>query len=229
MTTFSALQPSSLVEEAYQEIRAAILGGRVATGSQLSEAGIAREMGVSRGPVREALRLLEQAGLVVREPNKGYRVASFTREDLVEFASLRLALEGLALRGAIRDPKTPVELRAIWREMGEATRREDRARAIELDRQFHETLVVRSGHRRLRAVWNQLRDQIELAVAEIALSYPTLSGRAASHVPMLDAIERQDLDGALSALETHIYDSDIFRDAAARAAAREGADGGVGR
>ncbi|MBI4259225.1 MAG: GntR family transcriptional regulator [Actinobacteria bacterium] len=237
MATFRALQAASLVEQAYEEIRSAILGGILKPGSAVSEAAIAREMGISRGPLREALRLLEQAGLVVSEPNRGHRVPVFTEEDLEEFASIRLALEGLAIRGALEAADGPERLREIVERMRRASRRGDRAAAVTLDREFHETIVELSGHRRLLTVWNLLRDQIELAVAEISLTYPTLAGRADAHVPLLESMERRDLAGALAALESHIYDSELLQEARRRTGRRdpepsggeaEGAGGGAG-
>ena len=211
MPTFPSLQSSSLVEEAHRALHGAILRGEIAPGAPLFEAAVAREMGISRGPVREALRRLEQSGLVTHETNKGYRVASYTEDDLRELASIRLALEGVAIREAIGNPDTAPQLRAGLERMQRAVKRGDRARTVALDREFHETLVQLSGQRRLLGVWASLRDQIELAVAEISNSYPSMAGRAASHIPLLEAIERGDLDRALDALEAHIYDAEVFR------------------
>jgi DNA-binding GntR family transcriptional regulator len=218
MSTFSSLQSSSLVEEAHRAIHRAILNGDLKPGSPLFEAAVAREMGISRGPVREALRLLERGGLVTHEPNKGYRVASFTSDDLTELASIRLALEGLALRKAIENPETGPRLRAVLGEMMKAQKKGDRARIVVLDREFHETVVDMSGQARLRAVWLSLRDQIELAVAEVSHTYASMSGRTSSHVPLLEAIEQGDLDRALEALEAHIFDASVYREVAGRGA-----------
>jgi DNA-binding GntR family transcriptional regulator len=212
MATFRSLRTSSVVEEAHQALHQAILRGELAPGAPLFEAAIAREMGVSRGPVREALRLLERSGLVVHEPNRGYRVASFTKEDLRELAAIRVALEGLSLRKAIENPQTAQRLGEILTRMRDAQRKGDRARTVELDRQFHETIVLLSGQKRLHAVWSGLRDQIQLAVAEISHSYPSLAGRAPSHDPLLEAIRHGDVDLALKALEAHIYDAPVFRE-----------------
>src|SRR4051794_5329695 len=104
MPTFPSLQSSSLVAEAHRALHGAILRGEIEPGAPLFEAAVAREMGISRAPVREALRLLEQSGPVIHEANKGYRVASFTEEDLRELAAIRLALEGVAVREAIHNP-----------------------------------------------------------------------------------------------------------------------------
>ncbi len=211
MPTFPSVRSSSLVEEAHRALHGAILRGDIAPGAPLFEAAVAREMGISRGPVREALRLLEQSGLVVHEANKGYRVASFTEADLRELAAIRLALESVAVRESIRNAEVGPRLRGVLEQMQRAVKRGDRARTVALDREFHETLVALSGQRRLLAVWAGLRDQIELAVAEISHLYPSMAGRAASHVPLLEAIEQGDLELALKALEAHIYDAEVLR------------------
>ncbi len=214
MATFSSVQSSSLVEKAHRAIHQAILNGDLKPGSQLLEAAVAREMGISRGPVREALRLLERGGLVVHQPNKGYRVARFTPDDLIVLASIRLALESLALHRAIENPGTGPRLRAVLGEMMKAQKKGDRARVVGLDRQFHEAVVDMSGQARLLAVWLSLRDQIELAVAEVSHTYASMSGRTASHVPLVEAIEQVDLNTALEALEAHIFDAAVYREAA---------------
>src|SRR6266511_3696153 len=183
MSTFPSVRSSSLVEEAHRALHGAILRGDITPGAPLFEAAVAREMGISRGPVREALRLLEQSGLVTHEANKGYRVASFTEADLHELAAIRLALEGVAMRVAIRNPEAAPRLRAVLGQMQRAVKRGDRAGTVALDREFHETVVSLSGQRRLLAVWAGLRDQIEMAVAEVSHSYPSMAGRAASHIP----------------------------------------------
>jgi DNA-binding GntR family transcriptional regulator len=226
MPTFPSLQSSSLVEEAHRALHEAILRGDIAPGAPLFEAAVAREMGVSRGPVREALRRLEQSGLVTHEANKGYRVASFTQDDLLELAAIRLALESVAMRHAIRNPDAAPRLRVVIEQMQRAVKRGDRARTFALDREFHETVVSASGQRRLFDVWAGLRDQIELAVAEVGNFYPSLAGRAASHVPLLDAIEAGDLDRALEALEAHIYDAEVFRGVDRTGARSSGGAGG---
>ena len=212
MATFRSLQTSSVVKEAHRALHEAIIRGELQPGAPLFEAVIAREMGVSRGPVREALRLLERSGLVIHEPNRGYRVASFTKEDLRELAGIRLALEGLSLRKAIENPETATRLEEVLGEMRKAQRKGNRALTVELDRKFHETIILMSGQKRLHAIWSGLRDQIELAVAEISHSYPSLAGRAPSHDPLLEAIKRGDMNVALKALEAHIYDAPVFRE-----------------
>jgi DNA-binding GntR family transcriptional regulator len=115
------------------------------------------------------------------------------------------------MQQAIHNPETAPRLRAVLEQMQRAVKRGDRARTFALDREFHETVVSASGQGRLFGVWAGLRDQIELAVAEVGNFYPSMAGRATSHVPLLEAIEGGDLDRALEALEAHIYDAEVFR------------------
>lgn len=210
MASFAQVQTASLVDTAYQALRRAILAGDVDPGSRLSEAVVAREMGISRAPVREALRMLEQSGLVSQQHNKGYRVSEFTDEDFFELATLRFALESLALRLAADSKDLVSKLETVLDEIRGAEESGDSVKAVMLDRQFHETILIASGHRRLREIWAGLRDQVELAVANTNRSFPTLEGLSHAHVSLLEAIRKGDLEKMVKELETHIFNGPII-------------------
>jgi DNA-binding GntR family transcriptional regulator len=97
MGSFTQFKPTSIREGVGEMIRQALYEGRLEPGHSLSEAGLAAEMGVSRGPVREALLLLSQEGLVVHSPNRGFAVVQLTDNDLEEIRRVRLPLEIMAL------------------------------------------------------------------------------------------------------------------------------------
>src|SRR5690606_8944121 len=104
------IQVGSLVDEARQQIRRNILTGRLRPGERLRDSVLAEALGVSRSPVREALRLLEQAGLVEKTNNRSYRIPAFAPEDIKELAALRAADEVLAIRTIVtkRIPLDPL-------------------------------------------------------------------------------------------------------------------------
>src|SRR3990172_9229267 len=105
----------ALSDDVGVRLREGISSGQLSPGKRLSEKLLAEMMGVSRGPIREALTRLEREGLVVKQPNKGAFVARLSREDLDEVYSLRLALERLAVQQAIRnaEPKHLADMQAI--------------------------------------------------------------------------------------------------------------------
>src|SRR6056300_641802 len=112
-------RPKSLVQIAADAIRRGIILRELVMGQPLTEAGLAKTLGISKTPVREGLSLLRSEGLVVAEPHRGYRVFSMTQEELVDFCELRFALESQALRYAMRRQpgKLAKQLQQILTEM----------------------------------------------------------------------------------------------------------------
>jgi DNA-binding GntR family transcriptional regulator len=100
MASFPQIKTTSMRESVGEMIRQALHEGRFEPGQPLSEAGLAAEMGISRGPVREALLLLAQDGLVIHSPNRGFAVVQLTTEDLEEIRQVRIPLETMALTTA---------------------------------------------------------------------------------------------------------------------------------
>ena len=97
-----------MVQIAADAIRGGIILRELVLGQPLTEAGLAKTLGISKTPVREGLSLLRSEGLVVTEPHRGYRVLSMTQEELVDFCELRFALESQALRYAVQ--RQPLKL-----------------------------------------------------------------------------------------------------------------------
>jgi len=210
MASFEQVQTSSLVDSAYEAVRKAILVGDVEPGSRLSEAVVAREMGISRAPVREALRMLERSGLVIQQHNKGYRVNEFSEDDFFELATLRFALESLAMRLAIESEDLIPSLESVLDEIRDAEKSGNSVKAVMLDRQFHEAILIASGHGRLREIWTGLRDQVELAVANNNRSFATLEGLSHAHDSLLEAIRGGDLEQVIKELELHIFNGPLI-------------------
>jgi DNA-binding GntR family transcriptional regulator len=206
---FESMRSSGLVERIRDELHRAIVSGRLAPGSTLTESVIATEMEVSRAPVREALRLLEESGLVDKTPNRPYRVAEFAESDLVDLASMRIALEELAVRLAVgADPDLgPAHL--ALEQMRAASDRGSTFEIIAADRAFHEALILAAGNPRLTAAYTRLRDQIQLALlANLTDGTSVLGGIHERHVDLLDryvaTVRGGDPAALLPLLEEHI-------------------------
>ena len=141
-------------------LRAEILNGSSAPGALLAESAVARRLGVSRVPVREALFALEREGLVEFSPTGRAFVKDLTPQDFEELYVLRLALEPLASRLAAQSFKADVTL--LEKNLA-ATRR---ARSVQdvtlLDLDFHQIILEASGNARLVKLWNSLRGELEL-------------------------------------------------------------------
>ncbi len=149
-----------LRERARAAIREQVASGRLKPGAQIVEATLATEIGVSRSPVREALRELEREGVVVSHPNRGCFVVELGPEDAEEIVILRAGLEGLAARLAV-EHMSRHDLRALGAIVQRMERTAtdspvDRARFLEADHEFHSEVVRFSGHGRLVRQWKSL-------------------------------------------------------------------------
>jgi len=198
----------ALSDDVASRLRAAILSGAFAPGERLREEALARALGVSRGPVREALAELERQGLVVINRNRGAVVAQLSRDDLEELYTLRLAIEELAIRRATEaaDPEAIAGMRALIEEMRDAiahgvTEQE----AAEFDLDFHDQIYEAANHRRLKDAWTNMRPQIHVLllnrnVADIDFREMLVT----SHEDLLDSIARADPDHAALMLREHL-------------------------
>ncbi|OLT16183.1 hypothetical protein BJF78_14970 [Pseudonocardia sp. CNS-139] len=206
--TIQAIRAGSLVETVRQQLRLAILSGELPVGEAVRDSVVAARMEVSRAPVREALRALEQSGLVVKTPNKSYVVASFTPRDLVDLAGVRTALEGLASRLAVSARASPDGMEQALARLHEAVTADDAVAMVSTDRQFHEALVAASGNQRLVASYAQIRDQIELALHATDALTRGREGLVERHEELLAeyraALTNRDLSTLLKLLEEHI-------------------------
>jgi len=154
----SSLEPLSsptLAEQTAEAIRSRILGGTFASGERLVETRLAKQLHVSRGPVREALKQLAAEGLVREEPRRGTFVAAPTEEDARDLYDLRTAIEARAARLIIEnaDPTAIGVLRSAIERMSEAVRASDLKGLVRSDYEFHEALCRASGNRRLHEIF----------------------------------------------------------------------------
>jgi DNA-binding GntR family transcriptional regulator len=163
---FDPIRPRTLRDEVVTAIREAIIRGKIKPGERLKEGAIAEQMGVSRNPVREALRQLEQEGLVVTHPNQGSFVRVFEEKDIKEIFTLRAGLESLACEMTMDDgglqPQDISHLESYIERQKDATAACDFDTLTKLDMQFHEFICEKSGCSRLLRMWQSLCPQIEL-------------------------------------------------------------------
>ncbi len=192
-------------------LRTAIVHGYFGPGERLREEALAKSLGVSRGPVREALSQLEREGLVVIQRNRGTFVARLTREDAEEIYSLRRVLERLAVQRVIRHatPSQFAAMRQVVETMHAYTERGiTEQEAAELDVQFHELLYQASDHTRLYDCWVNLRRQIHILLLSRNVAnadFRIITGLA--HAVILDALEDRDEARAIALIEDHLRGS----------------------
>jgi DNA-binding GntR family transcriptional regulator len=205
------LQPTVkrlLADEIADRLRTAILHGQLAPEEPLREAVLSELMGVSRGPIREALGQLEREGLVVVTPTGRTYVARLSREDLDEVISLRRALERLAVEYACMRATAEdfANVQAVVDDMAAAIARGITAKeGAELDLRFHDALYHASRHQRLLASWTTLRPQVYiLMLGRNVASADFRDAAVEGHQAILDAIKTRDKERTLEVIEQHM-------------------------
>lgn len=185
----------------------AVLTGDLKPGERIVESSMARELGVSQAPVREAIRDLVLLGFLESEPYKGTSVRSFTYEELWETYTVRAALESLAARLAATHLTADDldRLQGILDEMMEAAQRQDRDRLVRLDNRFHETILKISRNKTLHQLWKTLQFGTWSIVTYRKSSYDP-AYLAARHGELLEALKSGDPEKAAHAMQHHIED-----------------------
>ncbi|HEY3316306.1 MAG TPA: GntR family transcriptional regulator [Bacillota bacterium] len=208
MPRFQRVKANNLRDKVVAQLRQAIINGEFQPGDHLAETEVASQMGVSRGPVREAIQNLESEGLVMSIPNRGTYVATFSAEDIHELTSLRSVLEALAVRLALPNmtDEDVAELERLVKEMARAGRQGDLKTVVQRDLDFHELIFKRAHHRRLYGVLRGLHFQIRLFISASSLLYTSQESVAETHIPIIEAVKRRDQAYAEATVVRHIYD-----------------------
>jgi phosphonate utilization transcriptional regulator len=223
-STIALLQSSSLTNVVQQEVERAILAGEYPPGSKLLEAQLAERLGVSRGPLREAFRMLEEAGLVRTEKNRGVFVRDIAIDEAIEIFDLRAAMDELVGR-RLAEHITPAqlkEIKALVDAMEKAVKAQDAAGYHLLNLQFHDRLVELAGNRKLTAIYRKLIKEISLfRRRNIDDGWP-MPVSASEHRHIVRAIAAGDAEAAGRAMFNHVMESkertianDLRRQAAA--------------
>jgi DNA-binding GntR family transcriptional regulator len=203
---FPRLSPRTYRQDVVQSIRAAISEGTLTGGTPLVERRIAEDMGISRAPVREALRQLEEEGLIVNIPFKGWYVTEVTPKAMAEIVSLRRVVEAFAAERAAEFVK-PAEMRELQRlhaEMERAAAKDDPDGLLELHLRFHGRFYELAGHDLLRQVWTTMESQLRLYLRLHQLTYDTLPHYVEAHRPILDALLARDAEALKAAITEHL-------------------------
>jgi DNA-binding GntR family transcriptional regulator len=192
----------------HRALRDAILTGAIPAGGTMTQAGLAREFGVSRTPLREAVRLLQNEGLVAAEPNRRIRVAPFSAADAEELYALRIAIEAIAVQVTVPklQPEDFAELEGLMAQMDHYIRAGDVDRMGVPHRAFHLRLVGPPGSR-FESIAGLLFDHSERyrrpwfdSAADRLDTYPERRGQ---HRAILDAAAAGDLAAAAERLAVH--------------------------
>lgn len=202
----SFLRLTSLPMLLEREIESMILDGRLSEGGRINENQLAATFGVSRGPVREALRSLEALGLVELLPNRGVFIRSLDITQVVEMYGVRAALFGYAaqLLAARTEPEVIARLRGMLNEMADAAQAHDFDRYYPLNFAFHDFIVERAGNGVLTAQYRGLVKQLRLYRAGNLMTGNTLELSNEEHARIVAAIEGRDTARAYQTSFDHV-------------------------
>lgn len=207
--TLALLRTRSLAGEAQREIERMILGGQLAPGEKLTEARLTALLGVSRGPVREAFRKLEEAGLLRQEKNRGVFVRAVPPDEVAEIYEVRAAMDALvgrraAERAGAEDLRA---LRGLVERMEAAARASDPAGYYALNLEFHDRLVSLAGNRKLAETYRRLIKELALARRRNLSDREVLVHSSAEHRAILKAIAAGDGASAARLMHEHALES----------------------
>jgi DNA-binding GntR family transcriptional regulator len=194
--TFAQIQQLSLREQVVEQIRTAIIEGRLKPNDHIVEITLTQEMGVSRTPVREALILLEREGLVVSVPNRGCFVRAYDQEDVREISSMRTNLENFAAE-LIIDQLTQEDFALLDTKIEQQRlfiEKNDFKNVRRIDMDFHNYLIHCSNHSMLIRTWKEIVAQIAalLYIRAEGLDYDEYLA-IRDHKAILEAFRTRDL------------------------------------
>lgn len=202
------VQPPSLVDLAVEALRKMIIGGRLLPGDRVIENQLTKDLGISRPPLREALRLLEREGLVTQQPRKGAIVTPLTLHDVYEIFTLRRECEVMAVRLGIpvRDQARLDRVRHELEAQERAAEADDEAAVAESAFEFHSAVIGLAGHARLEDAFRRMQLQMLLCMAmnrRARDAVEDLVQDVARHRRLYETIEAGDPEAILEELRNH--------------------------
>ncbi|PHV69372.1 GntR family transcriptional regulator [Sporanaerobium hydrogeniformans] len=190
----------------FQTLRKAILRGELEPGTRLMETQLGEKLGVSRTPIREAIRKLELEGLVVMVPRKGAQVAQFTEKDILDVLEVRAALEALAAKLACKkmDDRAFLKLQLAITEYEYAVRENDIETMVQKDVEFHETIFNATDNDKLIQLFNNVREQVNRYRITYLKNAEDNKAVHKEHLEILDALKARNEIKAAQIASKHI-------------------------
>lgn len=191
----------------FQTLRNAIITGELQPGERLMETQLAEKLGVSRTPIREAIRKLELEGLVVMVPRKGAQVAQFTEKDIQDVLEVRAALEALAAKLACKrmDDRSFLKLQLAIAEYSYAAKSKDLETMIEKDVEFHDIICNATQNDKLIQLFNNLKEQVNRYRITYLKNVEDSDTVEAEHLAILDALKNKEEEVASNLASKHIH------------------------
>jgi DNA-binding GntR family transcriptional regulator len=203
------VKKSSLTDEIAAELRKSILSGKLKPDTRLFEKELAEQLGVSRGPLREALRLLEGEGMITSSTGRGSFVNSFSARKVAELYNIRLILEQQAIRLAARraSDEQLAQLEQILNAMLQAGKKGQLDRVVELDLQYHEKIWELADHQLLDQILQGLSTQIRSYMAVHTGLYEDLATGIENHKLLFNALKDKNEEASARLMRQHLEEA----------------------
>ena len=206
--TSSKAPKQSLKSLAYESIKTAIVKGNLQPGERLLETDIAKQMGISRGPVREAILQLDQEGLTYSHPHRGTIILEMNSEETEEvFVPTRRVIETFVAKNACRYlTDTDYQyLESLIQQMEMADAEDNLYNLTDLDMKFHSYLIEHASSPTICALWNNVSSKIHSRLLQQGIIKDSLNIVAQEHREYLEYIKNQDINKIEEHLKAHIY------------------------
>jgi DNA-binding GntR family transcriptional regulator len=199
----------SVADQVYEILKRDLRNGKLGQGEDLVEARVAKQLGVSRAPVREAVQRLSQDGLIQSTVGKSWKVRRLTASDIKNLYRVRADLECLAIQQACEsDPEAATcALEGCIKIMRKAAARKNPDELAEAELDFHVELIRSSGNPYLVDLYSIVTEHVRLSFASLNMAYSDLGDVAEEHVPLIDLIREGNVAEAQSVLRKHIFSS----------------------
>ena len=194
----------------FNTLRTSILTGELKPGERLMEIHLADKLGVSRTPIREAIRKLELEGLVVMIPRKGAEVAKITVRDLKDALEVRMAIDSLSVKLACErlDENDKTEIKQACVAFREAVKSKNVQAIVEGDERFHNTIYRASKNQKLITIAMNLREQVYRYRFEYVKDFSYHENLIREHDQITEAILKGDVETAQKIMKEHIYNQE---------------------
>lgn len=206
MSTKEFSNSFSLTDEIADIVRERILKGEYEIGEKIKENQIASELRVSRTPIREAFKLLENEGLIDYIPNRGCFAKGFTKQDVEDIYAVREALEEMAVRWAVvRISENEIdEMEEQCDLMEFYTRKKDKKKVMEMNTSFHEVIYASAKSRFLAQVLRSYKDYIDKTRKSVFYEQSYLEAILQEHRAILEGIRERNEEKAVAAMARHL-------------------------
>ncbi len=195
-----------LRDEIFYTLRDLILKGELAPGDRLMEIHLAEKLGVSRTPVREAIRLLEREGLAITIPRRGAQVARMTEKDLSDVLEVREVLDGLAIEKACNNVNDEIidRLKASMEDFKCAIDTKDPKAIVEADEAFHRIIYEAADNPRLLSIVDNLKEQMYRFRFEYVREETDYSRLLKEHNELVQGLKNKDVESVKKAMHIHL-------------------------